>query len=151
MSAEKYVRALPEQVYEGDKILRVKPDNLHILGLYTLRLMLPPGAEEYAIETPAAIKVANQIEDDRWEVDFTMYAPDNSGKIDDAMGQFTNDGHMFLDNTGPSAMPQFGSRIFMGYFAGDLQGGPLMLHSSVEIPDTLKDLNFEPSRLLETV
>ncbi len=148
MSKERYVRALPEQVYEADKILRVEPQRLQRLGLYTIRIMLPPGAEDYAVESPAGIRSTEQIEEDLWHVDFTMYAPDNSGEIDDAMGQFSDDGHMFLDNTGGSRMPQFGPRIQMGYFVGTIDKNALMLHASVEVPEELSDLDLDPSRLL---
>ena|GEM_PF-5312159 len=148
MSKGQFVRALPEQVYEADKILRVEPQRLQRLGLYTIRIMLPPDADDYAVETPSAIRSAERIGEDRWHVDFTMYAPDNSGEIDDALGQFSDDGHMFLDNTGASRMQQFGDRILMGYFVGTIEKNPLMLHASAEIPEALRDLDFEPSRLL---
>jgi len=149
MSRGNFVKAIPESVYEGDKILRVEPAILQEYGLYTIRMMMPPRAKDYAVETLAAIISREQAEVDRWNVRFTMYAPDNSGDIDDVGSYFTSDGHMFLDNIGSLVMPQFGPRIYMGYLLGDIQKCPIGMGATAEVPSSLEGLDIEIEQLLE--
>ncbi len=148
MSHSKFIRAIPEHVYEADKILRVEPHRLILLGLYTLRVMLPPGSKDYALETPAAIRSTERVEEDKWNVDFTTYDPDNSGEINNSIGLFTDDGHMFIDNVRPSFMSQFGPKILMGYFVGSLEKEPLMIDVFEEVPEKLKNLDLQTSGLI---
>lgn len=146
MSEVNYIRPVPEQVYEDEKILKVETSRLQVLGFYAIRIMLPPGAADHAIESASTILAAERIAEDTWHVDFTMFEINNSGSIIDAVGQFSDDGNMFVENSDTLNMPQFGPKILMGYFMDVPGDNSHMLEDSVQIPEVLTVPEFEQSR-----
>lgn len=152
MAERKHSRPITELAYETGKRLMVPPGSLHILGIYTLRLMFPPGSEVFGIETPIAIISSAQDNPNRWEVDFVKYALSDDGTIEDATSQFTADGNMYINNSGQNRIAGLGDTVNIGYILGDRNsGGPFLPDATVEVPDDLSGLEFEVGELLAAV
>lgn len=118
MAEAEHWTEVQEHTYEVGKNLRILPESLQELGVYTIRLLKPPDSSVYAVESLVAIQFLDQLQEDEWLVDYTM--PDeNSGEIVLNRSRFSNDGHMFLRNIGRSRIPEYDTRVHVGYMLED--------------------------------
>lgn len=129
------------QRYEREKVTRVMPENLHHLGLYTLRVMMPPGSRPFAVEYLTVVRGEPVRRDsEHWDVSYVWYPGRRDVEPEIADTIFNNNGFMVISNEGDDEdLADFPDEIEMAYFVGsldpaDLEFGELIAKAKELVP-----------------
>lgn len=141
MTEKKHHREVTEAVYEKGKDDRVMPTDVQRLGIYTLRIMMPPNLVTFAIETPIAVISVEQNLFSNYRIDFVQFALNGSDKVEDAESQFNGRGFMFITKSGPGRIADMPEEFDIGYMLGTRASGDMAIASGIVIPDDLSSIS----------
>jgi hypothetical protein len=104
--------------YEHEKVTRVMPADVKLLGMYVLRMMNPPGSRPYAHDLLICVVDKEEVHDRTFFglLFATDYFSGHEGVREVA---FNSNGFMFIDNSGRE-MPDQPDEIEMAYFVGSV-------------------------------
>jgi hypothetical protein len=105
----------PER-FEREKVTRLMPETLRVMGMYTLRMMLPPGERPFAFEFATAITVIQPQGEGTHVIEWVWQLPKDP-KPKHEGGMFNARGFMIMDNS-DQYYPGFPPEIEMAYFVG---------------------------------
>ena len=120
--------------YEREKATRIMPADLQRSGMYTLRMMFPPGRKPFGAEFLTCItEEATLREDGNWDISYVWYPSQASREVEEA-------GFMIVLNRGPRKFEGLPDEIEIGYFVGSIDPFDLELAELVGKSQELVDV-----------
>lgn len=107
---------ITEEVYEAGKEWRLTPERIRPLGYYTLRLLTPPGSDNYAFEELVDIYAVDQIMDELYRVELTEFPVSQNPQNRETY--FADNGFMVILNKNPH-LPGKPDLLEVGYILND--------------------------------
>ena len=123
------------------------PTDVVKLGIYTLRIIMPPNHRTFAVETPIAVRSVEQDLFSNYNIDFIQFDIDDSDEVVEAGATFNGRGFMFVTNSGPGKIADMPDEFDIGYILGLRPTIDMTLVTGIVIPDDLSSVTNAPTHV----
>lgn len=118
MTERPYLRELDDPSrFERESVTRIMPQDARELGLYVLRIMMPPGSETYAVDYLTCL-LDKEDEGSLTVVGFMISPSGREEDLQPTETAFNRNGFMIIENPGQESLPDMPEEIEMGYIVG---------------------------------